>query len=116
MTQARVVIRGAALEMGERLLQVTRLASLTELINVMFSRYGRHLEETWEVLPATGTDGCADGCAQREAKAEIVVPASIPNTDFKFRLSKIQAFHTIVQFFMKFHMRYMTSFPHFYRN
>ena len=40
MTQARVVIRGAALEMGEHLLSVTRLASLTDLIYVMFSRYG----------------------------------------------------------------------------
>ena len=49
--QARVVIRDAALERGEELLRKTKLGSLTELINVMFSRYGKHLEETWEVIP-----------------------------------------------------------------
>ena len=50
----RVVIRDTALEIGERLLVATKLGSLTELINVMFARYGRHLEETWEVLPNPG--------------------------------------------------------------
>ena len=55
MTQARIVLRDAALERGEQLLTVTRLGSLTELINVMFSRYGRHLEETWEVQPISPT-------------------------------------------------------------
>jgi hypothetical protein len=55
MTQARIVLRDAALERGEQLLEVTRLGSLTELINVMFSRYGRHLEETWEVQPVSPT-------------------------------------------------------------
>jgi hypothetical protein len=55
MTQARIVLRDAALERGEQLLEITRLGSLTELINVMFSRYGRHLEETWEVQPVTPT-------------------------------------------------------------
>jgi hypothetical protein len=55
MTQARIVLRDAALERGEQLLEVTRLGSLTELINVMFSRYGKHLEETWEVQPVTPT-------------------------------------------------------------
>ena len=44
MTQARIVLRDAALERGEQLLEVTRLGSLTELINVMFSRYGKQLE------------------------------------------------------------------------
>jgi hypothetical protein len=51
MTQARIVLRDVALERGEQLLEVTKLGSLTELINVMFSRYGTHLEQTWEVKP-----------------------------------------------------------------
>lgn len=51
MTQARIVLRDTVLERGEELLEVTKLGSLTELINVMFARYGRHLEETWEVKP-----------------------------------------------------------------
>lgn len=80
MTQARVVIRGAALEMGEHLLSVTRLASLTELINVMFSRYGKHLEVTWEVLP----DESAAKCCSPESAAEIVSPTSVPKKNFKF--------------------------------
>jgi hypothetical protein len=80
MTQARVVIRGAALEMGERLLEVTRLASLTELINVMFSRYGKHLEATWEVLPAPG----ADGRALPQPAPGVVTPTSLVETDFSF--------------------------------
>lgn len=52
--QTRIVIRESALEIGERLLAATKIGSLSELINVMFARYGRHLEETWEVLPAPG--------------------------------------------------------------
>jgi hypothetical protein len=52
--QTRIVIRDNALEIGEKLLATTKIGSLTELINVMFTRYGRHLEETWEVLPAPG--------------------------------------------------------------
>jgi hypothetical protein len=51
MTQARIVLRDTVLERGEELLEVTKLGSLTELINVMFARYGRHLEQTWEVKP-----------------------------------------------------------------
>lgn len=74
MTQARVVIRGSALEMGERLLSVTKLATLTELINVMFSRYGKHLEVTWEVLP----DENVAKCFSPESTPEIVSPTSAP--------------------------------------
>ena len=80
MTQARVVIRGSALEMGEHLLSVTKLATLTELINVMFSRYGKHLEVTWEVLP----DGSAVKCLSPEAAPEMVSPTSAPEINFKF--------------------------------
>ncbi len=51
MTQARIVLRGAALEKAEQLQELTQLGSITEVINVLFSRYARHLEETWEVRP-----------------------------------------------------------------
>jgi hypothetical protein len=52
----RVQLRDTALEQGEQLLEVTKLGSLTELISVMFSRYGKHLEATWEVQPTPGAN------------------------------------------------------------
>ncbi len=55
MTQSRIVLRDTVLKRGEQLLEVTKLGSLTELINVMFSRYGTHLEQTWEVQPISPT-------------------------------------------------------------
>ncbi len=82
MTQARIVIRDAALERGEQLLKKTRLGSLTELINVMFSRYGKHLEETWEVVPVPN----AQYSAMPEPLPEATAPSSVPRpeTDFSF--------------------------------
>ncbi len=81
MTQARIVLRDTVLERGEQLLEVTKLGSLTELINVMFARYGRHLEETWEVKPMFPS------LTQPEPLPE-VTPTSITappiETDFKF--------------------------------
>lgn len=80
MTQARIVLRDAALERGEQLLEVTRLGSLTELINVMFSRYGKHLEETWEVQPVTPT------YAKAEPSPDMGYQSTQPRTepDFSF--------------------------------
>jgi hypothetical protein len=78
MSQARIVLRDAALEQGERLLKVTRLATLTELINVMFSRYGRHLEETWEVLPSP-----YEATGVRSKPVSQVVPTSILESDLE---------------------------------
>lgn len=52
----RVQLRDTALEQGEELLEVTKLGSLTELISVMFSRYGRHLKATWEVQATPGAN------------------------------------------------------------
>jgi hypothetical protein len=90
MTQARIVLRDAALERGEQLLEVTRLGSLTELINVMFSRYGRHLEETWEVQPVSPTYAKAEPSPEVEAQtmvarasAEGIAPPPV-EPDFTF--------------------------------
>jgi hypothetical protein len=47
MAQARIVVRNQALEDGQKLLKVTKLGSLSELFNILISRYGRHLESTW---------------------------------------------------------------------
>lgn len=55
MTQSRIVIRDTVLERGEQLLQATKLGSLSELVTVMFSRYGHHLEATWVVQPISPT-------------------------------------------------------------
>lgn len=52
----RIQLRDTTFEQGKRLLAVTGLGSLTELITVMFSRYGRHLEATWEVMPSPGAN------------------------------------------------------------
>jgi hypothetical protein len=83
MTQARIVLRDTVLERGEQLLEVTKLGSLTELINVMFARYGRHLEETWEVRPMFPS------LTQPEPLPEATAPtgattAPMPETDFTF--------------------------------
>lgn len=81
MTQARIVLRGAALEKAERILELTQLGSVSEVINVLFSRYARHLEETWEVQPVSPTG------AKAEPLPEIVQQAiapSIPEKDFQF--------------------------------
>lgn len=52
MAQARIVVRDEALERGQELLKATKLGSLTELFNVLVSRYGTHLQTTW-VIPTT---------------------------------------------------------------
>lgn len=49
MRQARIVLRDRALERAKHLLEVTKLGTFSELINVMLARYGGHLEQTWEV-------------------------------------------------------------------
>ena len=51
MAQARIVVRDEVLSRGQELLKSTKLGSLTELFNVLVSRYGSHLETTW-VIPA----------------------------------------------------------------
>lgn len=81
MTQTRIVLRDAALERGEQLLEATRLGSLTELINVMFSRYGRHLEQTWEVQPLSPTYAKAEPLP--EIEQQVTTPA-LPAPDFRF--------------------------------
>ncbi|HEY9743318.1 MAG TPA: hypothetical protein V6C90_22760 [Coleofasciculaceae cyanobacterium] len=83
MTQARIVLRDTVLERGEQLLEVTKLGSLTELINVMFSRYGTHLEQTWEVKPMYPS------VAQPEPEPQEVTPTGatptpMPDSDFTF--------------------------------
>jgi hypothetical protein len=81
MTQARIVLRDTVLERGEQLLETTKLGSLTELINVMFARYGRHLEETWEVKPMFPS------LTQPEPLPDIgqqAITQTLPESDFRF--------------------------------
>ena len=78
MTQARIVLRGAALEKAEQLLELTQLGSVSEVINVLFSRYARHLEETWEVRSVGPT------YAKAEPLPEIDQLSPSPATDFQF--------------------------------
>jgi hypothetical protein len=78
MPQVRVVLRDEVVEQGERLRQVTKTGSLTELIGLMFSRYGRHLEQTWEVIPVGPT------YAKAEPIPEATKSAQSPTPDFSF--------------------------------
>lgn len=78
MTQSRVVLRDEVLEIGERLRQVTRAATLTEVIAIMFSRYGTHLEETWEVKAYPGAAYSAIPEPQPAQSPPVVA------SDFKF--------------------------------
>jgi hypothetical protein len=80
MTQARIVLRGAALEKAEKLQEITKLGSVTEVINVLFSRYSKHLEETWEVQPISPTYAKAEPEVGQPA---IVSPQQI-EPDFAF--------------------------------
>jgi hypothetical protein len=77
MPQARVVLRDAVLEKAEKLQEVTQVGSISELISVMFSRYGSHLEQTWEVKATSPT------YAQPEPSPEMPEPTEPPN-DFSF--------------------------------
>jgi hypothetical protein len=79
--QTRVVIRDEVLDQGERLLGITKLGSLTELIAVMFSRYGRHLEQTWEVIPISSTYAQAE--PSPETGQQTITPV-VPDSDFRF--------------------------------
>jgi len=81
MTQARIVLRGAALERAERLQELTQLGSVSEVINVLFSRYAKHLEETWEVKPMFPS------LTQPEPQPEIgqqTIAPTLPESDFQF--------------------------------
>ncbi len=79
MSQARIVLRESVLERGEQLLEVTKLGSLTELINVMFSRYGKHLEQTWQVEPISPTYAKAEPLPDA-----VATTAPVPETNFTF--------------------------------
>ncbi len=81
MTQARIVLRGAALEKAEQLQELTQLGSITEVINVLFSRYAKHLEETWEVKPVSPTYAKAEPSPELEPQA-IALPQV--GNDFQF--------------------------------
>jgi hypothetical protein len=81
MTQARIVLRGAALEKAEQLQELTQLGSITEVINVLFSRYAKHLEQTWQVQPVSPTYAKAEPSPEVEAQA---LAPSIPENDFQF--------------------------------
>jgi hypothetical protein len=48
---ARIILRDSTELVANRLLEVTQVGSLTELASLMFSRYGSHLEQTWQVMP-----------------------------------------------------------------
>ncbi len=80
MNQARIVLRGAALKKAEQLQELTQLGSVSEVINVLFSRYAKHLEETWEVKPMTPS------YTQLEPQPDATTSttATMPENDFSF--------------------------------
>ena len=81
MTQARIVLRGAALEKAEQLQELTQLGSITEVINVLFSRYAKHLEQTWQVEPISPTYAKAETVPEIGQQA---ITPTLPESDFQF--------------------------------
>ena len=79
MAQARIVIKDSALEQSEELLKVTRLGSLSELVAVLISRYGKHLANTWEVQPPTTSGPMTE---------VLKIPSSIPETPPEFTFNE----------------------------
>ncbi|ESA32866.1 hypothetical protein N836_24065 [Leptolyngbya sp. Heron Island J] len=55
MAQARIVLREEHLTIANDLKENTRLGSLTEVVGVLLTRYGRHLKATWELEPGADT-------------------------------------------------------------
>ncbi len=47
--QARIVVRSSVLSRGKQILENIKIATLTELFNILVNRYGYHLEATWEL-------------------------------------------------------------------
>jgi hypothetical protein len=81
MTQARIVLRGAALEKAEQLQELTQLGSITEVINVLFSRYAKHLEQTWQVEPVSPAYVKAEPAPETGQQA---IAPTLPESDFQF--------------------------------
>ncbi len=81
MPQVRVVLRDEVVKEGERLRQITKAGSLTELIGLMFSRYGKHLEQTWEVLPIHPRQTTEP---YPEVTPNTQSPTSVLTSEFKF--------------------------------
>ncbi|MEL7493414.1 MAG: hypothetical protein AAGJ95_05570 [Cyanobacteria bacterium J06554_11] len=78
MSQARIVLREEHLTIANDLKENTRLGSLTEVVGVLLTRYGRHLKATWELEPATVSESTAE-----ESSALTVQPTPTvdqPNT------------------------------------
>jgi hypothetical protein len=82
MTQARIVLRGAALEKAEQLQELTQLGSITEVINVLFSRYAKHLEQTWQVEPISPTYAKAEPWSDIGQQA--IASSQQVESDFQF--------------------------------
>jgi flagellar motor switch protein FliM len=87
MTQARIVLRGAALEKAERLQELTQLGSVSEVINVLFSRYAEHLEQTWIVQPISPTYAQTEPSPEVEQQASASTPQVESNFTFNEPLS-----------------------------
>lgn len=86
MAQARIVVRDEALERGQELLKATKLGSLTELFNVLVSRYGTHLQTTW-VIPAA----CLCSSTQPRILHEELTPSiiQVEQSDFDSELTGV---------------------------
>lgn len=52
MAQVRIVLKDEVIDIGQELLELTRLSSLSELTSLLYSRYAAHLKATWEVQAA----------------------------------------------------------------
>lgn len=49
--QTRIVLRDSLAEQTENLRKVTNANNLAEVVYLLVSRYGKHLEANWEINP-----------------------------------------------------------------
>lgn len=79
MAQARIVLREEHLTIANDLKENTRLGSLTEVVGVLLTRYGRHLKATWELEP--GADSMAEVAPTPTAQPVTLSEQSTPPRD-----------------------------------
>jgi hypothetical protein len=49
MTQTRIVVNAKLKPLAQELVQLTGVDSLSDLLSLLLTKYGRHLRDTWEI-------------------------------------------------------------------
>ncbi len=51
MSQTRIVVSSKLKPLAEELVAITGVDSLSDLLSLLLTKYGRHLKASWELLP-----------------------------------------------------------------